>query len=202
MISWIADAWDSIVRFFSGSAPESIIIACDEALTEEQAQALFDEIASHTEIPFDYPVDCCYARAQRMASLIRDKGIETKKAWAYGSLTPMKPDGTMVRFPPTPSGIPVEWGYHVAPTVRVRTADGACRDMVIDPSLRDRALTIAEWESTMGAVESSALTTSDTYLYRPDLGSPKLRQVDLAPGSRTESAFANHIIARDSALGR
>ena len=200
------DAWDRITGIFSSDPPEEVVGACPDAISPEAAQALFDDMAAQVDIPFDYPPDCCYARAQRMAQLMSDRGIASKKAWVYGSLNPVTSSGDPVRFPPTPSGDVVTWGYHVAPTVSVRQPDGSCRDMVIDPSLRDRPLTISEWEETMGGGTMSRLTPSDTYLYRPDAGYPPLTQDEttdlLGADSGMRGAFAAHVDTRDSVLGR
>jgi len=98
-MEWLREAWEAAKKSFSPTTPESVVTPCPGSLTEEEAQALFDDLKARTEIPFDYPPDCCFARAQRMAQLMADRGIESKKAWAYGSLNPVNPDGSAVRFP-------------------------------------------------------------------------------------------------------
>jgi len=79
--------------------------------------------------------------------------------------------------------------------------------MVIDPSLRDRPLTIDEWEATMGGAASSDLTPSSVYVHRPDLKVPgvsttNLSQTDFPAEARTAGAFSDHIKTRNTALGR
>ena len=120
-------------------------IAKSEESAQKKAQALFDELANDKNIPFDYPLDCCYARAHEMCRQLEAKGIECGKTWYYpagwpaGSLsvtglpkTDIIPDGSLA------------WSYHVAPTVEV---DG--KPMVFDPSMFKGPVTPEEWRSKM-----------------------------------------------------
>ncbi|MFK7941789.1 MAG: protein-glutamine glutaminase family protein, partial [Paracoccaceae bacterium] len=188
---------------FSDAPAATPVAPCEGALSPEEAQALFDDMAAQADIPFDFPPDCCYARAERMSQLMTGRGIENRKAWAYasrpfGTLDPTNADGSLVRFPPG-SGDPVQWGYHVAPTVLVRQPDGTCRDMVIDPSLRDTPVTVDEWEGLMGGASTSASTPNDIF-YRNDTGTREIRRSDLTDAERIEEPFAKHRAARDSEL--
>jgi hypothetical protein len=142
-----------------------IIASCPKTkktLTENEANKLFHELSANKNIPFDYPVDCCFSRAHSMCRTITNKGIDCKKNWYFdqdwgtqkqkASLHPRDADGSVVSFPDRKSGKnePVQWVYHVAPTVRVEKADGTIQDMVMDPSLADRPLTKDEWKARQG----------------------------------------------------
>ena len=168
-MEWLKSLWDRVMGNNSDAPPENPATPCDEALSEAEAQSLHDEMAAQDDIPFDYAPDCCYARAQRMVRMMADQGIAVRKAWAYGSLSrPLRPVDTNGN-PVSLAGTNVEWRYHVAPTVLVRGADGVCRDMVIDPSLRDSPMTVQEWEGIMGGAASSATTGPDVF-YRSSGG--------------------------------
>jgi glutaminase-like protein len=132
-----------------------------KTLTEQEAKQVFNEIAANRNIPFDYPVDCCYSRAHSMCRTMELKGIESEKIWyfdqnwgtsaASSSLKPTKADGNPVTFPAAGgSGRPVGWVYHVAPVIKVVKEDGTTQHMVIDPSLSDRPLTKDEWKKIQG----------------------------------------------------
>lgn len=168
-----------------------------KSVTEAEAQTLFDELAAHKEIPFDYPPDCCYARASAMGDLLAAKGVEAKKVWTYGELHPMK-GADPVRFPPT-VGDAVVWGYHVAPTIPVKGADGVVRDMVMDPSLSKKPLTIDEWNNLMRGpgshIDQTAQTARDVFYRAPD-GTP---YYETASENRY-TAMGDHIRTRDAAL--
>src|SRR5262245_65024522 len=44
-------------------------------LSEQDAERLFAELAANNNIPFDYPIDCCFSRAHSMCRVIEQKGI-------------------------------------------------------------------------------------------------------------------------------
>jgi len=152
-------------------------------LTPQQAQSLHTEMAGQKDIPFNYAPDCCYARAERMSQLMSDKGIPNAKTWAYGNLKPKKESGAPVT---APNGKPIIWGWHVAPIVPVQSQSGEVVDMVIDPSLRNRPLTIPEWEATLGTVSVSAQSDKSVYLrnpsgqYRTQKNAPLFNKLDIA----------------------
>ena len=148
-------------------------------LTDDQAKAAFDELAANKNIPFDYPVNCCYSRAHSMCQMLEKKGIPTQKYWLYNKdfgkpsqtpdLHPVKPDGSAVSFPDkTGFDRPVQWVYHVAPTVKVEHPDGSVEDMVMDPSLADRPLTKAKWRKIQGDPAGTYDHTSDSDAYFTD----------------------------------
>jgi hypothetical protein len=133
--------------------------------SEEDAQALFDEIGALDTIPFDYPVDGCFARAHAMARHIQERGAVCAKVWNHGV------DKFLV-VPGTEFG-DIEWHYHVAVVVCVEGSDGQVRQMVIDPSLARgddaRPLTLDEWVALQGGPEGqqARITSAAPYRYDP-----------------------------------
>jgi hypothetical protein len=111
-------------------------------LTPEQAALVFSVLSDQPDIAFKFPVDGCYARAYLMNQRMVQMGLSPGKAWTFAA-DPSDP--LWVGTPNHPDG-KVEWGYHVAPTVPVRGADGVVRDMVMDPSMFDHPVTVDEWK--------------------------------------------------------
>lgn len=196
-MEWLSNVWKKVTSLFSDEPADSPATPCDNALSPEEAQALHDEMAAQQDIPFDYAPDCCYARAQRMSRLMAQMGVASRKAWAYGSMfSPLNPVDTSGN-PISLGGTQVQWSYHVAPTVLVRGADGVCRDMVIDPSLRNSPMTVSEWEGIMGGASSSATTGPDVYYRNPAGG-----EVPAPSSSQVDATFAQHRASLARARGR
>ena len=139
-----------------------------EVLTPDDAARLWRELSQATfltasgermPIPFHYPVDGCYARAQRMDEILLDAGYESERVFIVSrAATSSGPAGLRVQSEygneapgETPS---VSWWYHVAPIVRVQAADGTVERIVLDPSMTSGPLTIADWSSRMGHASS------------------------------------------------
>src|SRR5262249_36947437 len=106
-----------------------------------RAQVVFQAMASHKEIAFHYPTDGCYSRAHLMCLLMTDQGLRPHKVWAFAN-----GEALTVRTTHDPRGV-VQWCFHVAPTLGVRHDNGQIEEVVIDPSLFDRPVTIGEWRA-------------------------------------------------------
>ena len=106
-------------------------------------------------IPFLYPDDGCWARAHEMCRLMIDMGLSPKKVWIQGSLH--------VSTANNPS-CNVYWGWHVAPTLCVRTSFFSTKTMVIDPSLFTLPVTKADWKGVQGD-PGATLTDSTASIY-------------------------------------
>ena len=113
-------------------------------LSQEQAKSLFDLFVSAKDIPFDYAIDGCYARATAMAAIAEYNKIEMAKIWVEGNLRVRPKDKTQPD---------VEWGYHVAPVAFVKE-NGKAVPMVFDPSLFDKPVTVDKWKQSMESVET------------------------------------------------
>lgn len=162
------DIWDAITSVFSSSPATKPAQTCpvpNGVMTPAQAQAYMDKFKK-TDIPFNYPVDCCYARARTMCAQMEKDGFNCQKFWYAGNLHPVNADGSTVTFPDAAS--PVTWGYHVAPMVPVQQPDGTVQQMIMDPSLSDKPLTVDEWKARCNSISpSTAEYTSDSQLAFP-----------------------------------
>ena len=139
----------------SGSSP-----AADGTYSPEAAKKVFDKEKARSDIAFKYPADGCYARAHLMAKDIKEAGGEPGKVWAF----PKDPTDLLhAKTPNDPTGS-VDWTYHVAPTVPVEGADGKVNDMVIDPSLFDKPVSVDEWNSAMKPSGGGGISNSKTKL--------------------------------------
>jgi hypothetical protein len=133
-------------------------------LSATRAQHVFDAMSATTCapltvpppcIPFMYPDDGCWARASEMCRLMINMGLTPRKVWIQGSLVADTRNNPSCH---------VFWGWHVAPTLCVRT--GFCRTdvMVIDPSLFTTPVTKATWKGVQGD-PSATLTDTDASDY-------------------------------------
>jgi glutaminase-like protein len=132
-------------------------------LTAAEAAALFADLAG-ADIPFDYPVNYCFARAHEMRRLMeaREPPVASRKVWNFSpnlrraggthdENRRLREDGALsVRHPAMGTCL---WTYHVAPTVVVEGPDGP-RPMVLDPALFEGPVTIEEWRAAQGVGES------------------------------------------------
>jgi hypothetical protein len=162
-------------------------------LSGAKANSLFQDLASQPQIPFDYPDDCCYSRAHEMCRIMRERGIQCRKIWNYAH--DFSTGGASLRAdtPNHPSGH-VSWRYHVAPVVKVRGNDGVVRDMVMDPSLFDRPVTVDEWIAAQHDPMSTHEITDDQYFYREPGNARAVRDQNYQETNRT---LADHRYARD-----
>lgn len=145
-------------------APKTFLTV--SAISMEDAEKLFAMVSGKTCEPkspvapcitFLFPDDGCYARAHEMCRLIG--ASKTGKVWVYGKLV------AKTRNHPS---CQVEWKYHVAPTVSVKSGSTAT-SYVLDPSLFTKPVTIATWKGVQG--DSSAQTKetdSEPYYRAPD----------------------------------
>lgn len=118
-------------------APEEIEVSVIE---ESTANRLFREFKFNKEIPFNYPLEGCYARAHAMARMAEEQGITMGKAFAEGTLR------AQTDLPSYPT---VRWGWHVAPVAYIKKGQSEPELAVFDPSLFDRPVTVEEWKSKM-----------------------------------------------------
>jgi hypothetical protein len=98
---------------------------------------------SPTPIPYRYPKDGCFARAQVMATLLKQAGYTVDKQWAIcaGGLTAKTPHGG--DQPGYGEPLQVGWWYHVAPIVYGQM--DAPVPFVLDPSTADKPVPIGDW---------------------------------------------------------
>ena len=133
-------------------------------LSARRAQQVFDAMSATSCdplavpppcIPFLYPDDGCWGRAHEMCRLMIAMGLKPKKVWIQGSLAaPTRNNPSCVVF----------WGWHVAPTLCVRTRFLSTQTMVIDPSLFATPVTEAQWKGAQGD-PGATLTPSDASIF-------------------------------------
>lgn len=143
-----------------GSGPAG---SASRPLTVAEAAALFADLAD-ADIPFDYPVNYCFARAHEMRRLMEDRQppVESRKAWNFSpnfrtdegthdDRGRLREEGAL-RIRHGAMGTCL-WTYHVAPTVSVEGPDGP-RTMVLDPALFEAPVTVEEWRAAQGVAGS------------------------------------------------
>jgi hypothetical protein len=123
--------------------PPTGTIPADELCSLSKAGEVFRWMAKQKDIAYAFPVDGCYARAQIMVERMTKQGFKPRKVWAAANGEELH-----ARTKNHPKGY-VTWGYHVAPALRVKNADGTQRWYVIDPSLHTEPATLAQWEQAM-----------------------------------------------------
>ncbi len=139
-------------------------------ISAQRAQTVFNQMSATSCapltvpapcIPFLYPDDGCWARAHEMARLMIAMGLSPRKVWIQGWLhTPTRNNPNCF----------VNWGWHVAPTLCVRTRwwwlllFWGGQKMVIDPSLFTTPVTVSQWKSVQGD-PSATLTYTDASDY-------------------------------------
>jgi len=132
-------------------------------VTEQESIQLFNQLSqltffteSGTEAPvtFHYPANACYTRAYFMEQRLTALGYASRKEFVIS----MQPGGLTVgsnysndtRAPGMPAT--TNWWYHVAPVISVQRPNGTVVQMVMDPSLDNHPITIAEWTAKMRPV--------------------------------------------------
>jgi len=108
-------------------------------------------------IPFLYPDDGCWGRAHEMCRLMKGMSIPVRKVWIEGWLT------AKTRNHPS---CEVHWGWHVAPTVRVRRWwwFGASTQ-VIDPALFTGPVAQSTWQAAQEDPNSQLTGSSARIFY-------------------------------------
>ncbi len=190
-MSFLSDTWDAIASIFSDKNTDEIVTTCSAqspSMTESEAVEWMKNFKDkRTDIPFDWPRDCCYTRAREMANELNAMGCTVGKVWNYA------PPGDVLRAETTnvKEGY-VLWGYHVAPTVPIQREDGSITDMVLDPSLSDQPLTPEEWKKLQGNSNSILAQSDASPYYRTQDG-----RVMQDPGDAdVKNTLAGHIANR------
>lgn len=109
-------------------------------ISEKRASELFELFKSDKKMAFDFPLDGCFARATMMARIAEENNIKVAKIYVEGIL---RVKDASKEFPL------VMWGYHVAPIVGIKKEDGTVVDMVFDPSLFDKPVSVDTWLNRM-----------------------------------------------------
>ena len=109
-------------------------------------------------IPFKYPYDGCWARANEMCRLMVAMGYDPAKVWIDGNLDAASANAV---------GCRVQWSWHVAPTICVRSGLWLTTRKVIDPSLFTTPVTEAQWKAAQGDPNATLTETGRDIYIRP-----------------------------------
>ena len=182
----------------------------DSPVSEARARELFDYMKSKScggppcdplscepapdFIPFLYPDNGCWIRAHIMCLLMREGGpdnppVNPRKAWIRTT--------TVSNTVPTANhpGCCVPWGQHVAPTLEV-ILPGGQETWVIDPSLFDEPVSLAEWQNRIwprGTVEVGPWTD---YESEPEGEALPFQDVDLTTANADMKEWQNKLVDR------
>jgi len=114
------------IKALVGMSPKS------NAISENQLDEVFKFAMDQKDIPYDYVLEGCYARAHVLCDRIENElEIDTEKIWAYGKVAP-------------PNRKDKPWNFHVATKVNVEK-NGKILSYVIDPSVSKKPLQESEW---------------------------------------------------------
>jgi hypothetical protein len=137
-------------------------------LSEEQARAIFADMADEPDIPFAFPRDGCYARADAMLRRILERydidPAAVRKVVIQGDL---RVPTEYVYQGPLGNDRLVRWGWHIAPAIPVDAGNGAVRYLVVDPSLFDQPVPPDVWATAMGDPRA-----------KPQIVSPRIYGID------------------------
>jgi hypothetical protein len=171
-------------------------------MSRRRAQDIFDMVASRTCapltvpppcIPFLYPDDGCWGRAHEMCRLMIAEGVAPKKVWIYGSLD------TATKNNPN---CHVKWGWHVAPTVCVRSGCLFGRaEMVIDPSLFTTPVTKSTWKGAQGDVNAALQDSDWTIFWRSKGGGSTTTDPTFVQTDQVLSTYRLQLQARSLNVG-
>ncbi|GAA3086244.1 protein-glutamine glutaminase family protein [Streptosporangium carneum] len=133
--------------------------------TEDELHALFATLrearftapdGTSAPIPYRYPADGCFARAEVMANMLALSGYQVDKVFAIaaGGLRLNTPHGG--DQPGFGERLQVGWWYHVAPIVYVPSGGPKPEPVLLDPSVSDGPTSIGDWvgKMTTGPIEA------------------------------------------------
>lgn len=122
-----------------------------DAATVQQA---FDAIAHHSQIEFNFPQGGCQQRAQMMSMMLaKIFTMDHCKVWLFPPVALYVGDERTL-YIEDKTGLTyngkIEWNYHVAPVVQVRSGNGV-HTMVIDPSINsNEPILLNKWFAAIG----------------------------------------------------
>lgn len=113
--------------------------------THGQLQEQFDKMAADKNIPFEYIVDGCYARAHEMCDQMAQSEMNNAKMFVMVE----NPYGAG-KLTAENKYMKAKWWYHVAPMVFAKDeATNKVEPFIMDPSMAPRPLKPEEWIGAM-----------------------------------------------------
>lgn len=125
-------------------------------------QNVFDAIAHHSQIEFNFPQGGCQQRAQMMSMMLaKNFNIDHCKVWLFPPVALYVGDARTL-YIADKNGLTcnnkIEWNYHVAPVVQVQAGDKV-NTMVIDPSINAaQPILLSNWLGSIGNSDVSRYT--------------------------------------------
>ncbi len=170
-------------------------------ISEEEAGKVFAEIVARGDIPFEYLRDGCYARAQKMALILDDKGILSGKVFMEGKI-----------YYDTPNQGELGWSYQVSPVVLVKK-NGQVIPYVIEPSFFTKPVPVAEWEAKLIQKAKTQITaayytnrfsydTRDRNAKYDDFREDQLDDMDMTNRNHMRKLYVEAEMKRRAAAGR
>ena len=117
-------------------------------------EKVFKAISYDWGIEFNFPHGGCQQRAQLISLLLKKKyQIEHYKIWLFAPAALYLKEDRMLQLVDknylSPNGN-IEWSFHVAPVVNIKTDNGV-ETYIIDPSVdRDKPLLLRDWLIALG----------------------------------------------------
>lgn len=155
-------------------------------ITPAKAQELFNQVNSKICcpaspkapcIPFLYPDDGCWGRAHEMCRLMITSGTQPEKVWIYGNLRTPTPNNPACE---------VNWGWHVAPILLVKTTATDTETWVIDPSMFPGPVSEKTWAGAQGDSSPLLVHSSASVFHRSRNG---IVQYDDAAYTKTKQVL-------------
>ena len=133
---------------------DGVQVNADGSVSYADATLIFEDMANEPDIPFQFPYDGCYARAYLMGNRMVERyplnQEHISKVFIFDTVLGDELNELRIDQQFQYDGFgPVEWDYHVAPSIMVRDSQGNLQPMIIDPSLFDHPVTIEEWKQSM-----------------------------------------------------
>ena len=184
---WYLDLWELIQKLLSwwlSAVPQTV---ADDMFALANGLSCQPQNPSAPCITFLFPDDGCYARAHEMCRLMGIQGVPCRKVFNYGSL--------YVQTKNHPN-CHVSWGYHVAPTVRVRQAFLTVQEQVIDPALFGGPVPTATWRAIQTDLNSSLVGTDASVYYRSPNGTTVMYDASYVDTNQTLQDFRDALALR------
>ncbi len=117
--------------------------------------SIYKEVLGLDYIPFQYLETGCDFRAHEIARHLESKSIYVGKAYAEGKM--------LVRRSAISNDV-IEWAFHIAPLIKVKTRNGIL-DFVIDPALFTTPVSLDVWQKKLTELDGSHahITTHDRF---------------------------------------
>ena len=115
-------------------------------------------------IPFRYPDNGCQARAHEMCRLMMKMGLNPMKLWIFPS-----PGNSLKPSTENKPNCEASWIHHVVPILKVRdTQFPQTKDVIIDPSLFDKAVEKSALPSRLKDPNLTTFQTDTSFYYKDE----------------------------------